>query len=57
MDETTSMLISTIRTFALMRGITLSNEAVQIDVIGALETKVLSANVIDRLIVNHKGAI
>lgn len=36
---------------------TLSNQAVQVDVVGALKTKVSSADVIDSLVVDHERTV
>lgn len=37
--------------------LTLSNETVQVDVVGALETEVAAADVVDGLVVDHEGAV
>ena len=36
---------------------TLGNEAVQVDIVGTLETKVLSADVVDSLVINHERTV
>jgi hypothetical protein len=36
---------------------TLSDQAVKVDVVGALETEVSAADVVDGLVVNHEGAV
>lgn len=36
---------------------TLSNQTVKVDVVGALEAKVAATDVVDGLVVNHKGAV
>lgn len=36
---------------------TLSNETVQVLIVGALETKVATADIVDGLVVDHEGAV
>ena len=57
-EETTGNLVNVIQGIARIRcKHTLSNQTVQVLVVGTLKTKVSSADVIDSLVVNHERTI
>jgi hypothetical protein len=55
MEETTSK-VSNARNASVLRH-TLGDQAVQVDIVGTLKTKVLSADVVDGLVINHERAV
>lgn len=57
MEETTVHIVSVTPSTEKGSKHTLSNQAVQVLVVGALKTKVSSADVVDSLIVDHEGTV
>lgn len=56
-DTTTSWLARISDTSQHVFRRTLSNQTVQVDVVGALETEVAAADIVDGLVVDHEGAV
>jgi len=57
MDETTTSRLAAVMTANVHTERTLSDESVEVGVIGLLDSEVAFANVVDSLVVNHETTV